>query len=86
MKRTGYIRQFENFSARVNLLVGAIYLLCGGRIIIWSDYYGSDRPLLGYYSSNRREVVEKHVDWATGHGISFFLINWSGRGGFQDTA
>ena len=69
MKRTGYIRQFGNFSARVNLLVGAIYLLWWGKDNNWSHYYGSDRPLLGYYSSNRREVVEKHVDWATGHGI-----------------
>ncbi|MBS3789050.1 glycoside hydrolase family 99-like domain-containing protein, partial [Candidatus Bipolaricaulota bacterium] len=31
------------------------------------------------YSSFNDEVVAKHIDWATGHGIDAFMINWWGN-------
>lgn len=41
--------------------------------------------MLGEYLSKDEVVLNKHVDWATGHGIDFFLINWSGLD-YQDEA
>jgi hypothetical protein len=34
--------------------------------------------LLGKYDTLDEIVITKHVDWATGHGIDAFLMNWNG--------
>jgi len=36
-------------------------------------------PLLGLYNSNDPLVIAKHIDWATGYGIDFFLFDFWGR-------
>jgi hypothetical protein len=35
-------------------------------------------PLLGAYNVRNPIVIYKHADWATGHGIDAFLMNWNG--------
>jgi hypothetical protein len=37
-----------------------------------------DVSLLGKYDTLDEIVIAKHVDWATGHGIDAFLMNWNG--------
>ena len=83
--RTPYIRQFENIAKAYDITVAALYLLWWGKDNNWADYKGNTLPLLGKYSSKDTIVINKHVDWATGHGIDVFLINWSGRD-YQDEA
>jgi hypothetical protein len=41
--------------------------------------------LLGTYSSKNTLVINKHIDWATGHVIDLFFVQWSGRD-YQDEA
>ena len=45
--------------------------------IHWRDGY-KGTPILGEYDSGDPVVISKHIDWATGHGIDFFLISWWG--------
>ena len=35
-----------------------------------------DYPLLGRYSSDERDVMRKHVQWAKGAGIDGFIVSW----------
>jgi hypothetical protein len=35
-----------------------------------------DYPLLGRYSSDEREVMRKHVEWAKRAGIDGFIVSW----------
>jgi hypothetical protein len=83
--RTEYVREFENIPSD-NILVGTEYA-----DFWWSEYkypYGNwwnprtnkpavmRQPLLGYYDSRDISVFDKHIDWATGHGIDFFMMVW----------
>jgi hypothetical protein len=83
--KTPYIRQFENIAKTNNITVAALYLLWWGKDNNWAGYKGNTFPLLGKYNSKDTIVINKHVDWATGHGIDVFLINWSGQD-YQDDA
>lgn len=38
----------------------------------------SDYPLLGRYSSDDREVMAQHVQWAKEAGIDGFIVSWKG--------
>jgi hypothetical protein len=74
--KTPYIRQFENFGKE----------LYDKGIIVAAHYYNwytpgydipkdlPDKPLLGLYYSDDNVVFNKHVDWATGHGINVFIF------------
>jgi hypothetical protein len=82
--RTPYIRQFENTAKKDDLLIGAYYYP-------WYDSDGSHwdkgytgSPLLGEYSSRDPVVISKHIDWATGHGIDFFMFSWGGPDSWTD--
>jgi len=83
--KTPYIRQFENIAKTNDITVTALYLLWWGKDNNWANYKGNIFPLLGKYSSKDMMVINKHIDWATGHGIDVFLINWSGQD-YQDDA
>jgi hypothetical protein len=83
--KTPYIRQFENIAKTDDITVAALYLLWWGKDNNWAGYKGNTFPLLGKYSSKDTIVINKHVDWATGHGIDVFLINWAGQD-YQDEA
>jgi hypothetical protein len=84
--KTPYIRQFENIANNDNITVAALYLLWWGKDNNWAGYKGNTFSLLGRYSSKDTIVINKHVDWATGHGIDVFIINWDGPYGYQDDA
>jgi hypothetical protein len=84
--KTPYIRQFENIAKTDDITVAALYLLWWGKDNNWANYKGNIFPLLGKYSSKDKIVINKHVDWATGHGIDVFIINWDGPYGYQDDA
>ena len=43
------------------------------------------RPLLGYYPEEEPWVAEKHIEWATSHGIGFFAYDWYWYGDAPDT-
>ncbi|RSN74278.1 glycoside hydrolase family 99-like domain-containing protein [Candidatus Methanodesulfokora washburnensis] len=71
--KTPYIRQFENIAKTDNITVAAFYY----------NWYTKgydipkdlpDKPLLGLYYSDDNVVFNKHVDWATGHGIDVFVF------------
>jgi len=72
---TPYIREFENIAPLDDILVGAIYYPWYNSEQ-WRRYGSARTPLLGYYNSEDIVVVNKHIDWATGHGIDFFPISW----------
>lgn len=36
----------------------------------------TDTPIGGYYSSNRRSVIDKHLRQAVKSGIDFLIVNW----------
>jgi len=71
--KTPYIRQFENIAKQDNITVVAFYYnwYTEGYNI---PYNLPDPPLLGFYDSHDNIVFNKHVDWATGHGIDVFLF------------
>lgn len=82
--RTEYFREFENVARLDDVLVGAHYYPwygSGGRH--WEEGY-KGRPLLGEYDSQDPVVICRHIDWATGHGIDFFLVSWWGPGTYED--
>jgi plasmid maintenance system antidote protein VapI len=71
--KTPYIRQFENIAKTDDITVAAFYY----------NWYTTgydipkdlpDKPLLGLYYSDDNIVFNKHVDWATGHGINVFIF------------
>ena len=71
--KTPYIRQFENIAKTDDITVAAFYY----------NWYTPgydipkdlpDKPLLGLYYSDDNVVFNKHVDWATGHGINVFIF------------
>jgi hypothetical protein len=73
--KTPYIRQFENIAKTDDITVAAFYY----------NWYTAgydipkdlpDKPLLGLYYSNDNVVFNKHIDWATGHGIDVFVFPW----------
>lgn len=49
--------------------------------IAWPDR----EPLLGYYPEEEVWVAEKHIDWASSHGIDFFAYDWYWYGKNPDT-
>jgi len=73
-----YPRQFPPIARNDSYLIGAYYY----------PWYGSNRrhwqggytgtPLLGEYDSASQEVINQHIDWASGHGIDFFALSWWG--------
>ena len=36
----------------------------------------TDYPLVGRYSSDERDVMRQHIDWAKEAGIEGFLVSW----------
>ncbi len=80
---TPYIREFENIAPLDNILVGAYYYPWYSRSRHWKEGY-KGRPLLGEYDSRDPIVISKHIDWATGHGIDFFLMSWWGPNSWED--
>jgi len=84
---TPYIREFENFGKQLyekGTKIGIIYGLITKQHE-WDDYLklgGPYEPLLGYYVLNSTRdliVIERHMDWMSGHGINFVLGLWSGK-------
>lgn len=84
---TEYVREFENIAALDHILVGAQYYPwwwnAGNQSPPGSWWnYNTNRsatmhnPLLGYYDSSDPVVFERHIDWATGHGIDFLMMAW----------
>ncbi len=65
------------------LTVGALYYIWWGlppdKKGMWK-YGHSLSPVLGEYSSNNPVTAERHINWATGHGINLFEVSWSGPG------
>ena len=81
--KTPYIRQFENLAKKDKILVRAYYYPWYSPSTHWKEgYMGS--PILGEYDSRDEIVISKHIDWATGHGIDFFIMSWWGPNSFED--
>jgi hypothetical protein len=71
--KTPYIRQFENIAKTDDITVAAFYYNWYTRgYDIPKDL--PDKPLLGLYYSDDNIVFNKHIDWATGHGIDVFVF------------
>jgi hypothetical protein len=71
--KTPYIRQFENIAKTDDITVAAFYY---NWYTLGYDIPKDlpDKPLLGLYYSNDNVVFNKHIDWATGHGIDVFVF------------
>lgn len=82
---TPYVREFENAASDDDFLVGAHYYAWfthdNWRMPFPYGFAHYGNPLLGEYASSDPFVISKHVDWATGHGIDFFMMSWWGPGG-----
>ena len=78
-----YLRQYENVAKLDDVLVGAHYYPWYGVERHWGEGYKGE-PLLSEYDSRNPIVICRHIDWATGHGIDFFLVSWWGPGTYED--
>jgi hypothetical protein len=76
--KTPYIRQFENIAKTDNITVMASYMPWYTDPRWVNEHRFRGYPLLGAYNVRDPIVVYKHADWATGHGIDAFLMNWNG--------
>jgi hypothetical protein len=90
---TPYVREFENIAGNDQFLVGAVYNpwfenpCVPGHFCHWRELQADFQngttpvgtPLLGLYNSNDPTVVAKHIDWATGFGIDFFIFDFWDR-------
>ncbi len=81
--RTTYLREYENMARLDSVLIGAHYYPWYGIGRHWDEGY-TGKPLLGEYDSRNPVVISKHIDWATGHGIDFFIVSWWGPGSYED--
>jgi len=82
--QTPYVREFENLAKDTKLRIGAYYYPWY-RVDGWEPNTNhveppKGSPLLGYYDSSDDIVISKHIDWATGHGISSWTSSWEGIG------
>ena len=88
---TPYVREFESTAGRDRVLVGAYYYpwytnpCRSGVFSHWKeDAAGKDgttpngTPLIGLYNSDDPLVISKHIDWMTGHGVAFLILDWWG--------
>ncbi|MCC5997907.1 MAG: glycoside hydrolase family 99-like domain-containing protein [Thermofilum sp.] len=77
--KTPYIRQFENVAKTDDLLIGVHYFAWYATNSWIRDTKKTTvhTPLLGMYTSEDPLIFDKHADWATGHGIDFFIIEWA---------
>jgi hypothetical protein len=74
---SAYVREFENIAQNLQISATALYYAAytpGART--WDGTIGT--PLLGQYDSADANVIDKHIDWASGFGIRNFLINFTG--------
>ncbi|MCF7889826.1 glycoside hydrolase family 99-like domain-containing protein [Candidatus Bipolaricaulota bacterium] len=80
-----YPREFLNIADDDEIKIAALYNIWyaspgSSPGVNWEGRYRSvHQPKIGEYSSKNDEVVAKHIDWATGHGIDAFMINWWGN-------
>ncbi|MCF7889827.1 glycoside hydrolase family 99-like domain-containing protein [Candidatus Bipolaricaulota bacterium] len=80
-----YPREFLNIADDDEINITAAYYIWYSKPgtfqgVHWEDNYRSAyEPKLGKYSSRNDEVIAKHIDWATGHGIDTFMISWWGN-------
>jgi hypothetical protein len=84
--KTPYIRQFENIAKTDDILVGTTYSLWYGKDGALGPIPGKsvEVPLIGRYFSTDPIIISKHIDWATGHGVDFFVMGWDLPGGHED--
>lgn len=79
-----YLRQFPNTAGNDSILTGAYYYpWYGPSRNHWQDGY-AEHPLLGEYTSSDKDVINQHIDWASGHGVDFFAMSWWGIGSRED--
>ncbi|MBS3789084.1 glycoside hydrolase family 99-like domain-containing protein [Candidatus Bipolaricaulota bacterium] len=78
-----YPREFVNIADDDKSIIGAHYYAWYAEN--WSNVGNVYTPLLGTYSSKNEEVVNKHIDWATGHGIDTLIITWNGKDKWTDS-
>ncbi len=84
--KTIYKRQFENIAPKDNITIAAFYYQWYGSPpgrLHWNEGY-KGVPILGEYDSADLDIVNKHIDWATGHGIDAFNFTWWGPGHYTD--
>jgi hypothetical protein len=78
---TPYVREFENISGKSQVLTGAHWMpfFAGFGSGGWENWNTSNStPLLGEYDSGDDLVISKQIDWAAGHRIDFFTLDWFG--------
>jgi hypothetical protein len=91
-----YIREFEAIQTDLTVMAGYNSywenpcLL--GHFCHWTDTqpdyaHGTTAhgtPMLGLYDSRDPFVISKHIDWASGHGVTLFLMNYNPSDGLGD--
>lgn len=65
------------------MLVGAHYYPWYSPYRHWSEGY-TNKPTRGLYDSRNKDIINEHIDEATGHGIDFFNISWWGPNSWED--
>ena len=81
--KEGYARKYRNLAAEDNMLIGAYYYPWYSETRHWNEGY-KGKPVLGEYSSRNGKTINTHIDWATGHGIDFFIMSWWGPDSWED--
>lgn len=81
--RPAYTRTYGDITSQDDVLVGAHYYPWYSLDRHW-DEGRTDTPALGDYDSRDLNVINRHIDEATGHGIDFFNVSWWGPGTWED--
>ena len=74
-----YVRAFDDLAAELaekGLVISASYMPWNMAEVLGSSWQ-RDKPLLGFYDAADDFVQWKHIDWARGHGIYLFWVDWT---------
>lgn len=74
-----YVRELEDLASALaerGIVVSAAYMPWRMGEVLGASWRG-DVPLLGLYDASSDYVQWRHIDWARGHGIHVFWVDWT---------
>ncbi|MCS7104829.1 MAG: glycoside hydrolase family 99-like domain-containing protein [Thermofilaceae archaeon] len=74
-----YVREFDDLASKLveeGVVVSAAYMPWSMGEVLGASWR-RDVPLLGLYDALDDYIQWKHVDWARGHGIHLFWVDWT---------
>ncbi|CAB49011.1 glycoside hydrolase family 99-like domain-containing protein [Pyrococcus abyssi] len=76
--KTPYYREYNNLAKELKekgIIISAVYMPHSASYFCQE---AEEEPLLGCFEDTSLDIVQwKHIDWANGHGISVFWVDWT---------